>query len=172
MDEALMHMYATCVQYCNAGHSAYQDIYYRPFHTSNIMLELVERYASAGQKTALIGHSWGGDAVVNGVAVKTRAAIDLLATLDPVSRKGAPGNKPSNVGKFVNVYIGYSRAALTDASNTLARVGKPWQRVPYADENHDILGDAGVDAEGNRFCHADASAMFWRYAAGHVAALR
>jgi pimeloyl-ACP methyl ester carboxylesterase len=171
LDEALMHMYATCVQYCNAGYSAYQDIYFRPFHTPDIVRELVESYASAGQKTALIGHSWGGDAVVNGVALKTRAAIDILATLDPVSRKGAPESKPTNVGKFINVYIDYDRAALVNAPNTVARIGGPWRKVPCADENHDILGDAGVDADGRGFDHADASAMFWRYAAGHVAAL-
>jgi pimeloyl-ACP methyl ester carboxylesterase len=171
LDEALMHMYSTCVQYCNAGYSAYQDIYFRPFHTPDIMRELVESYAAAGQKTALIGHSWGGDAVVNGVALKTRAAIAVLATLDPVSRKGAPVSKPSNVGKFINAYIDYSRAARANAPNAVARVGRPWQRVPCADENHDIIDEAGVAADGRLFDHADASEMFWRYAAGYVAAL-
>jgi pimeloyl-ACP methyl ester carboxylesterase len=172
LDEALMHMYATSVQYCNAGHSAYQDIYYRPFHTPDIMRELVDRYAAAGQKTALIGHSWGGDAVVNGVARKTTSAIDLLVTLDPVSRKGPPSAKPDNVGTYINVYIDYARSALVSASNTLARIGKPWQRVACAGENHDIIGDAGAEVGGRRFNHADASSMFWRYAVVHVAALR
>lgn len=87
------------------------------------MHDIVNIYASKGHSVALIGHSWGGDAAVNLVARKLDAPIDLLISLDPVSRKGAPRRKIPNVRHWLNIHIDYSQSTWLDIPNLVARIG-------------------------------------------------
>ena len=103
---------------------------------------------------ALIGHSWGGDAAVNLVARKLDAPIDLLISLDPVSRKGAPRRKLPNVRHWLNIHIDYSRSTWFDIPNLVARIGGPWEAAETADANVSCPPD---------MTHAWAWGMFERY---------
>ena len=103
---------------------------------------------------ALIGHSWGGDAAGNLVARKLDAPIDLLISLDPVSRKGAPRRKIPNVRHWLNIHIDYSQSTWLDIPNLVARIGGPWEAAENADVNVSCPPD---------MTHAWAWGMFERY---------
>jgi len=103
---------------------------------------------------ALIGHSWGGDAAVNLVARKLNAPIDLLISLDPVSRKGAPRRRLPNVRHWLNIHIDYSQSTWFDIPNLVARIGGPWEAAENADVNVSCPPD---------MTHAWAWGMFERY---------
>lgn len=118
------------------------DIFYREYPEAASVRELVECYASRGKSVTLIGHSWGADACVYGVASKTTAHIDRLITLDPVSRKGAPTCCPASVRHWRNIHLDYHRATWFDKSNNVARIGGPWEAVACAHEN--ILAPQGI----------------------------
>lgn len=118
------------------------DVFYREHPEATGVRELVELYAARGKPVTLIGHSWGADACVHGVACKTTARIDRLITLDPVSRKGAPARCPDPVLHWRNIFLDYHRATWVNASNNVARIGGPWEAVPGAHEN--ILATPGI----------------------------
>ena len=88
LDQILGNSYAVSARY-PADLRAKHDVWFREHYESRKMRDIVNIYASKGHSVALIGHSWGGDAAVNLVARKLNAPIDLLISLDPVSRKGA-----------------------------------------------------------------------------------
>lgn len=173
-DEISKVMLETCENY-KIIHDSYQDIYYRPHDQGEVVLDFVEKYAAAGQKVAIIGHSWGGNTAVNSVAMKTKAKIDILATLDPVDKLGnkiAPASKPDNVLKYINVYINYLEAETSSLANSVARAGGPWQNVACADKNYDIINETKQNQYGRPPDHADASWMFTKYIQQLVKSLR
>ncbi len=96
----------------------------------------------------------GGDAAVNLVARKLDAPIDLLISLDPVSRKGAPRRKIPNVRHWLNIHIDYSQSTWLDIPNLVARIGGPWEAAENADVNVSCPPD---------MTHAWAWGMFERY---------
>ena len=80
--------------------------------------------------------------------------VELIVTLDPVSRFGPTSDqpKPSGVKKWLNVYVNYSESQLGWA-NFVASVGGPWGHCDNADKNASFAGSSGQE-------HADAIRMF------------
>lgn len=152
LDQLLANSYAVSRLYPD-DLRARHDVFFREHAEGRDMRILVEHYAGRGLPVALIGHSWGGDAAVNAVAAKTAARIDLLITLDPVSRKGPPAESLPNVGLWLNIHVDYAAAALCNVSNMVGRIGGPWQAVRAAHRN--VACPRDVD-------HAHAIAMFRR----------
>ena len=111
LDQVLGNSYAVSARY-PADLRARHDVWFREHYESRKMRDIVNLYASKGHSVALVGHSWGGDAAVNLVARKLDAPIDLLISLDPVSRKGAPRRKIPNVRHWLNIHIDYSQEHL------------------------------------------------------------
>lgn len=122
LDQILGNSYAVSARY-PADLRARHDVWFREHYESRKMRDIVNIYASKGHSVALIGHSWGGDAAVNLVARKLDAPIDLLISLDPVSRKGAPRRKIPNVRHWLNIHIDYSQSTWLDIPNLVARIG-------------------------------------------------
>lgn len=122
LDQILGNSYAVSARY-PADLRARHDVWFREHYESRKMHDIVNIYASKGHSVALIGHSWGGDAAVNLVARKLDAPIDLLISLDPVSRKGAPRRKIPNVRHWLNIHIDYSQSTWLDIPNLVARIG-------------------------------------------------
>lgn len=133
-DGLMAHAYAICRDF-PPEMRAVQDIFYREHPEGAAVRELVELYRHRGRKVTLIGHSWGADAAVHAVARKTAATVDLLVTLDPVSRKRAPTASLGNVRRWVNVHLRYAEAEPWNWSNIVARIGGPWEEVPVAHVN-------------------------------------
>lgn len=153
MDGRLGHAYGICRRYPPELREVH-DVYFREHPEGAAVRELVELYRHRGKRVVLIGHSWGADAAVHAVTRKTAAKVDLLVTLDPVSRKMAPAKALHNVGHWHNVHLDYRVAPYLDSSNMVARVGGPWERVAVANENIPCPLDLN---------HADAAAMFDRF---------
>ena len=153
LDQILGNSYAVSARY-PADLRAKHDVWFREHYESRKMRGIVNLYASKGQSVALIGNSWGGDAAVNLVARKLDAPIDLLISLDPVSRKGAPRRKLPNVRHWLNIHIDYSRSTWFDIPNLVARIGGPWEAAENADANVSCPPD---------MTHAWAWGMFERY---------
>lgn len=133
-DGFMGHAYAICRDF-PVDLRTTQDLYFREHPEGESARELVELYRHRGRKVTLIGHSWGADTAVYAVACKTAATLDLLVTLDPVSRKNAPTVAPSNVRRWVNVHLRYAAANPWNWSNIVARIGGPWEAVPAAHVN-------------------------------------
>lgn len=131
------------------------DVWFREHYEGRAMRKLVNLYADQGKPVVLIGHSWGGDAAVNAVAKKGGAPIELLISLDPVSRKGPPRRKLPNVRHWLNIHIDYSQSTWFDIPNLVARIGGPWEHVEAADVNISCPP---------QLTHAWAWGMFERYA--------
>lgn len=99
-------------------------------------------YKRHKETVIFIGHSWGGDSSLKAIRKleKNGIKVKLWVTLDPVSRFNKVA-KPSNVERWVNVYVNYEKAkrprSLLDGyfANVIASVGGPWQRVEAADFN-------------------------------------
>jgi hypothetical protein len=66
--------------------------------------------------------------------LKDKIDIDILVTLDPVSRTIKPKArpKPSAAGKWINVYANLSTKG---PDNTIAKIGGPWGSQSNADVN-------------------------------------
>lgn len=141
-----------------------QDVAYSE-HGGGKVPALMKEWHAAGQKIVLVGHSWGGDRVISIAQKNPDIPIELLVTLDPVSRKGK-SPKPDNVKRWDNIYIDYSIADGSSA-NFIARTGGPWESCPGADYNFALNAKTTVDDNGNKVKylannhgHADASQMF------------
>lgn len=134
IDQILGNSYAVSTRY-PADLREKHDVWFREHYESRTMRDIVKLYAAKGHSVALIGHSWGGDAAVNLVARRLDTPIDLLISLDPVSRKGAPRAKLPNVAHWLNIHIDYSRSTWLDIPNLVARIGGPWEAASRADEN-------------------------------------
>ena len=129
------------------------DIFYRQHQEQRAIAELITLYAERGLPTIVVGHSWGADAAVQAIR-RRHSLVDLLVTLDPVSRKGPPQNLPT-VRYWLNVYVDYNTASWLEQSNDIARIGGPWKHVAAADEN--LICSPGIH-------HRHAQDMFMSYA--------
>ena len=152
-DQFLGNSYAVSARY-PADLRAKHDVWFREHYEGRKMRALVKFYAAKGKPIVLIGHSWGGDAVVNAVARKTGVPIELLISLDPVSRKGPPRAKLPNVRRWLNIHIDYGQSTWLDIPNLVPRIGGPWEGVKAADVNIACPPD---------MTHAWAWGMFERY---------
>ena len=111
------------------------DFFFREHPEGAAARRLVELYVRKGLPVILMGHSWGADAAVNAVARRLDVPIDLLVTLDPVSRKGPPAQL-AHVRHWINVYVDYACASWRVPSYIVARLGGPWGPVLAAHENY------------------------------------
>ena len=136
------------------GMAGDQDIYYRSHDTRGYISRLMDVYHRAGRPIALIGHSWGGASAYK-LALKSGLPVDLLVTLDPVSVFPlGERRKPRNVRHWVNVYLDFKRADMTDSSNLTAWVGRPWGAGVKADVNHDFTAAwPGGTLPGHAWCY-------------------
>ena len=83
-----------------------------------------------GQPVVLIGHSYGGDTVVRVAEQLARRRsdqpIDLLVTVDPVSRRGGVPRQPvTAAGRWFNSRVGDARKNLS-RPNIVALIGGHW----------------------------------------------
>lgn len=112
------------------------DVYYREHDERRGTRRLLQRYAAAGRRIVLIGHSWGGSSLVLDV-LGHRSCRDIpvkaLITLDPVAMR-APRFLP-NVYRWLNVYLPYAEAPWS-RENNVARLGRPWEYLRQARFNH------------------------------------
>ena len=76
----------------------------------------------------LVGHSWGGATAANVAEALGKDGVDLLITIDPVSRRWSrPGDLSNNVGTWIDVNATPSKG---NASDLLARLGGKWGDWP------------------------------------------
>ncbi len=116
-----------------SGLNPTQDVWYASYDAPKQIAEILRAYSLAKQPIVLVGHSWGGDAAARLPAACPEFHVDLLVTLDPVSKKGPPPKSP-NLGAWVNFYVDY-QLSRPHRSNFLAKIGGPWNAVPQADLN-------------------------------------
>ncbi len=132
----------------DGSHEDIQDIGYGAWQTGPQVKALALHWMTQGQKVVLVGHSYGGDTVMDisrelsGVGKE----IELVVTLDPVSRGGprADQPKPSGVKKWLNVYVDYERAG-RGRDNLIALAGGVWGNCPNADANHPYVDGSGIE---------------------------
>jgi hypothetical protein len=108
--------------------------------------------ASPKKKSALIVIGWsnGGDTAYN--LAKKISSVDVLFTLDPVSRVTSAHwfplmgtfPKPNGVQLWLHAYtssVGIKK--ITNAGNIIAAVGGPWNDQPRADVDVKVSGNHG-----------------------------
>lgn len=143
----------------NRDHEDIQDIGYGAWQTGASIKGLALHWMAQGQKVVLVGHSYGGDTVMDISRELSDAgkAIELVVTLDPVSRIGPRANqpKPTGVKKWLNVYVDYENAGRSGA-NRIALLGGVWGHCENADQNSTFLNGTGAE-------HAYANSMFSYY---------
>jgi len=88
--------------------------------------------APGDHRFAIVGHSYGGDTGYL-VARDAAAHISCLLTVDAVSRWTFSISKPSNVSRWINVYVD----GIQDPSDIIAILGGHWGAVGGA-ENHGV----------------------------------
>lgn len=151
-----------------------QDIGYGTYRAVRTITELALHWRLKGQKVVLVGHSYGGDAAMDVTRVLSNRGetIDLVVTLDPVSRTGPTFSqvKPTGLKRWLNVYVpykyyrsvnddflntetGHSLLYKTKLANSIAMIGGAWGRCLYADYNKQFF-----DKSGNE--HARTENMF------------
>ncbi len=138
-----------------------QDTAYTTHASIDLAIAAIKYWHDAGQKICMVGHSWGGKSVLKiarRLEQKTSVKIDLLITLDPVSRRilgACKQTKPTIVNEWVNVFIDYKKASM-EYSNVVARLGGPWGSCTHADTNIML----SYDEFGIEITHAMAARMF------------
>lgn len=149
------------------GPTRIQDVCYSEYGCGKVP-PVIQKWFDAKQKIVLVGHSWGGNGVVELAEENQNITIELLVTLDPVSRsKGGDEEKPGNVKRWLNVYVDYD-VADHSMPNMVARTGGPWGKCINANENTIVNISESKDKNGNiikttnALGHADAAAMFMR----------
>lgn len=107
------------------------DTRYFAWHQRGKIL-LALREAQPGQKTVLVGHSYGADTALKLVIDKS-CQVDLLVTIDPVGRFGRPAyeNRPATA-QCLNVSVKPSAFSPLDL---VAAVGGRYPALP-ADINY------------------------------------
>lgn len=148
------------------GDKRKQDVCYSE-HGGGKVPPLLEKWNNAKQKIILVGHSWGGHRVICLAEENPTIPIELLITLDPVSKgKNGKQPKPKNVKRWLNIYIDYNLADSSSANN-IARMGGAWQECSAADLNKAINKGKSLDENKkpvtiklNDYGHADADQMF------------
>lgn len=144
------------------GATRIQDVCYSEYGCGKVP-PVMQKWFDAKQKIVLVGHSWGGNGVVELIEENKNISIELLVTLDPVSwSKGGNEAKPSNVKRWLNVYVDYSDAKKADFANLIARIGTPWQKCENADLNIAVNKTPNLNGTIINYTHADANAMFER----------
>ena len=119
------------------GINRLQDVCYSEHGGGNVP-PLMKKWSDANQDIVLVGHSWGGDRAIKLAEKNSNIPIKLLVTLDPVSwGKNGKQPKPSNVERWINVYVDYKHADYSEP-NIVARAGHPWQFCKNADKNHSV----------------------------------
>ena len=143
----------------NNAHEDRQDIGYAAWQTEKQIKALALHWMRRKQKVVLVGHSYGGDTVMDVARdLSTEGKeLELVVTLDPVSRFGARTNqpKPSGVKTWLNVYVDYN-AVQRGPPNRIAIAGGPWGYCPNADLNRTFSNGTGYE-------HAYADDMFAFY---------
>ena len=148
------------------GKERKQDVCYSEHGGGNVP-PVMQKWRDANQKIVLVGHSWGGDRVICLAEDNTSIPIELLVTLDPVSRgKSGKQTKPVNVKRWMNIYVDYKFADYS-SPNDIARAGGAWEECSCADMNKainvgEIQNESGrkIISKMNDYGHADADVMF------------
>lgn len=144
----------------NGEYEPIQDIGYGSFQTGSAIERLCRHWHSKGQKICLIGHSYGGDTAMDVTRqLDPNIPIELVITLDPVSRSGprADQPKPNNLKRWLNIYVDYEQAQNRLVSaNTVAIIGGVWGECKNADINRKF---STLDPNA----HAFANLMFFDY---------
>lgn len=135
-----------CDGYCTSNTTIVQNyaknnggVFFRHYQTDAIVAEIKDAIAN-GEPVILIGHSWGGSAVMQIADQHDDLRIDLLVTVDPVG-KGADLSPSERSGTWVNI------KATDDASDrsTGNRVSNIWGRT-----SDTRTGRADVNVRSNR----------------------
>ena len=161
MDSVRGHAYAIC-RNCPPDVAHRCDLFYRHYTEPGDIQELLALYNRKGLPTILIGHSWGADTAINLVILKQAMPVDLLVSLDLVSRKRQPQASCPSIRHWINIYINYNQATWFNITNIVARIGGPWGAVAVAHENIPCPKD---------FPHSAAEPMFRTFALNNVRTL-
>lgn len=139
----------------------HQDIWYVSYDSSKQLHKIIKSYNKAGKKIILAGHSWGGDAAAHLLNKNQAIHVDMLATLDPVSKKGPP-SKTNNMGEWVNLFVDYSISRAHHA-NVLAKISGPWGNVANADVNisQQEWGELAQQAAQKQLSQLHHSDVYW-----------
>lgn len=144
------------IPYRIANHGQ-QDIVYTTHNSIKAITHLIKKWSTCDRDICLIGHSWGGQTVINSAKqLSVDTNIKLLITLDPVSMRfnNHRQQKPENVSQWVNVFVDYTKAR-NERSNIIARIGGYWGCCQYADRNVKLSKKKGLEVT-----HARADLMF------------
>ena len=162
MDTLLCHMLVLAKEYSEQNPA--QDIWYCTYDSKKQLARIIKAYNEQNKKIILVGHSWGGDTAAHLLSENAGIQVNLLITLDPVSKKGPPPKTP-NMGKWLNEYVDHNVSGMT-ASNMVALIGGRWKDSANADVNI-TQQEWGAKAEllGNKTLkeldHADVYWMFF-----------
>lgn len=107
----------------------------------------------------LIGHSYGGSAVMDIMRQVTRPHGRVIAvTIDPVSRKSRsmPRTRARGIDYWINIYCDDVRVPI----DYVVKLGGVWKFCPQADENIRFLGTAR-DKKGDRYRHTRPEPLFF-----------
>jgi hypothetical protein len=123
------------------GHASYY--FFHDQHT-----EIGMRIRASQGPVCLVGHSWGGDTVLDVAYHRRERPIELVVTLDPVARFTNWICTASHVGWWINVRVDPTGPG---SSNVIAQLGGHYGRRIGADRDIDL---------GRLAVHADAPRMF------------
>ena len=146
----------------NRKNESYQDIGYGAWQTGSSLKSLALHWLAQKQKVVFIGHSWGGDTVMDVARELSESGkeLELIVTLDPVSRWGPRQDqaKPKGVKKWLNVYVDYEQYTNNKnlshkSANNLARLGGVWGYCKHAVNKPPFFNRTGSE-------HAYANDMF------------
>ncbi|WDM85780.1 hypothetical protein K6025_04645 [Ehrlichia sp. JZT12] len=148
-------------KYYTENHN-HQDIAYATWGSSAI-IPIVDAWYGAQQKICLVGHSWGGNTEYVVTKKLETTIIDLMCTIDPVSRAGVGGKlpKPYNLKRWYNVAIDYKKAKFS-LNNLIAQLGGPWFYCDHADDNF-IVDTVEINGHLVSADHAMAKEFFYIY---------
>lgn len=143
----------------------YQDIGYSTYKAIGALISLALHWQSKRQKVVLVGHSYGGDAVMDAARTLSDMGkdVELVITLDPVSMIAPRANqpKPKRVKRWLNIYVPYDKyrpihddfmnsetgyvspKSKATLANDIAMLGSPWEECKYADYNRSFFTDTG-----------------------------
>ena len=110
-----------------------QDVWYVTYGSEKSLRKIITAYNRDTKKVIITGHSRVGDMAAYTLVNNPSLHVDLLLTLDPVSKKGAPV-KTVNMGQWVNIFVDYKLSRLSK-SNLLAIIGGHWENAERADVN-------------------------------------
>lgn len=109
------------------AHQRRQSHFFMHFQSAAIRAAMVEAKAR-GNAIVLIGHSWGGDAVIDLMLDRETPRPDLIVTVDPVGRSVSFGLGHSNSFGGLWVNITATEDAMSRTNGNL--VAGLWGRTP------------------------------------------